>query len=148
MGDAESRRVREGMPIRMHPMFNGHDTRWKKGKALMKVLFDIPRNRAMSDEEYMDCQNFVVGTMDGSDWPTDNLADEMAFRDLIQKSYIGTRELGLNLPWRILKSKYDDDRQWPVFEERDGKCYVAFFYCGLRKTEWVEFTQDVVRSMV
>jgi hypothetical protein len=133
--------------IRMHPMFNGHDTRWKKGKALMKILFEIPHNRSMSDEEFMECQSFVIGTMDGCDWPTDNLEDEMSLRDLIKKSYIGTRELGYNMPWRVLKSKFDKDRHWPVFEERDVKCYVAFFKAGLRKTEWVEFTQDVVRGM-
>ena len=133
--------------IRMHPMFNGHDTRWKKGKALMKILFEVPHNRSMSDEEFMECQSFVIGTMDGSDWPTDNLQDQMSLRDLIKKSYIGTRELGYNMPWRVLKSKFDKDRHWPVFEERGGKCYMAFFYAGLRKTEWVEFTQDVVRRM-
>ena len=135
------------MVWRAHRMFDGHDTRWKKGKALMKVLFEVPYKFAMSDFEFMECQKFVEGTMMGSDWPIDNLTDEMSFRDLIKKSYIGTRELGANFPWRILKSKFDRDRLWPVFEERNDKCYVAFFECGLRKTDWVEFTQDVVREM-
>ena len=77
--------------VRMHPMFNnGHR---KGGKALMKILFEVPHDRSMSDEEFMECQSFVIGTMAGCDWPTDNLADEMSLRDLIKKSYIGTREL-------------------------------------------------------
>ena len=33
-----------------------------------------------------------------------------------------------------LKSKFDNDGLWPVFEERDGKCFVAFFQAGMRKT--------------
>ena len=132
--------------VRMHPMFNnGHR---KGGKALMKILFEVPHDRSMSDEEFMECQSFVIGTMAGCDWATDNLADEMSLRDLIKKSYIGTRELGYNMPWRVLKSKFDQDRHWPVFEERRGKCSRAFFHDGLRKSEWVEFTQDVVRGMI
>ena len=66
---------------------------------------------------------------------------------MIQLSYQGSRELGLNMPWRILKSKFDHDHLWPVFEQRTDKCYIAFFAAGLRKTEWVEFTQEFVRSI-
>ena len=143
------------MTITMHAMFNGHDTRWKSGKTLMKLLFEVPYKKSMSDEEYMKCQSFLVGTMMGSDWPTNNLEDEINFKLMIKKSYKGTSDLGMNMPWRVLKSKFDKDHLWPVFEERDGKCYIAFFqgggfyyFQGSRiVTEWVEFTQDVVRSM-
>ena len=136
------------MPVQLHPMFDGHDPRWKKGKRLMKSLFDIPYQQTMSDEQFHSCQNFVTGTIDGCDYNTENFASEIALLTLIRKSYTGTRELGLNIPWHILKAKFDKDRHWPVFEERDGKCYVAFFFSGMRKTDWVEFTQDVVLSMV
>ena len=135
------------MPVRMHRMFDGHDARWKKGKPLMKRFFDVPFNRAMSNAEYMECQAFVIGTMNGCDWPTDNFTDHISFKEMIEKSYVGTSELGLNMPWRVLKSKFDNDGLWPVFEERDGKCFVAFFQAGMRKTEWGEFTQDFVRQI-
>ena len=103
------------MPVRMHRMFDGHDARWKKGKPLMKRFFDVPFNRAMSDAEYMECQAFVIGTMNGCDWPTDNFTDHISFKEMIEKSHVGTSELGLNMPWRVLKSKFDNDRLWPVF---------------------------------
>lgn len=127
----------------MSPMFDGHDPRWKKGKQLMKRFFDVPNNQAMSDAEFMECQQFVIGTMEGSDWATGNLTDAIAFRGMVQLSYQGSCELGLNMPWRILKSKFDRDHHWPVFEQRNDKCYIAFFVAGLRKTEWVEFTQSL-----
>ena len=56
----------------------------------MKRFFDVPFNHAMSNEEYMDCQRFVIGTMDGCDWPTDNFTDHISFTTLIRKSYVGT----------------------------------------------------------
>ena len=142
-------RLESKMPTRifLHRMFDGHDPRWKKGKSLMKIMYGVKHSEAMSNEEYMKCQSFVIGTMEGSDWPTDNLTDEMSFRALLQLSYKGCSDLGFNAPWRILKLKYEKDKHWPVFEERGGKCYVAFFHLGLRKTEWVEFTQEFVRSL-
>ena len=86
------------MPICMSPMFDGHDPRWKKGKQLMKRFFDVPNNQAMSDAEFMECQQFVIGTMEGSDWATGNLTDAIAFRGMVQLSYHGSCELGLNMP--------------------------------------------------
>ena len=48
--------MRRSQPkLQMLPMFDGHDSRWRKGKALMKRLYDMPRNRAMSDEEFAAC---------------------------------------------------------------------------------------------
>ena len=69
--------------IRMHGMFDGRNTHRKKGKDMMKRFFDFPSNRAMSNEEYMECQAFVIGTMNGCDWPTDNFTDHISFTTLI-----------------------------------------------------------------
>ncbi len=147
----------------MLPMFDGHDPRWKKGKPLMKRLFDIPSNHAMSDAEFMACQSFIDDTLMMSDWPRDNFQRECEFLKMIRKSYEGSTELGLNVPWRILKAKYDHDnhdmssrepffRVLPSFKEIIEKCYIAFFEIDslsqrTRKTEWVEFNYDFVRSI-
>jgi len=151
------------MPVQMLPMFDGHDPRWKKGKPLMKRLFDIPHRHAMSDAEFMACQSFIDDTLMMSDWPRDNFQRECEFMKMIRKSYMGSTELGLNVPWRVLKAKYDRDnrdmsshepcfRVLPSFKEMDDKCYIAFFELDsldqrTRKTDWVEFTDDYVRSI-
>eukprot|EP00966_Prymnesium_polylepis_P106977 2477386-Prymnesium_polylepis.1 len=59
-------------------------------------------------------------------------------------SYTGCSELGFNVPWRVLKAKYDRDNaerafrefdrnEWasapvtfPMYKEMDGKCFIAF----------------------
>ena len=131
--------------IRMHAMFDGHDPRWKKGRLLMKHLFDV-RGRRMGFYEYTNCQNFIVDTMERSGWRTANLEDQHSFREMLKKSYVGTRRLGMNVPWRVLKNKYDWDQLLPVFEERNGKCYVAFVGPNDPPTDAVEFTQNVVEG--
>ena len=71
---------------------------------------------------------------------------------MIRKSYKGSTELGLNVPWRVLKAKYDRDNRdmvsrepsfWvlPGFKQVDDKCCIALY------TDWVEFTDYVVRSI-
>ena len=145
------------------PMFDGHDPRWKKGKVLMKSLYDMPRARAMSDAEFLACQSFIDDTLMVSDWPRDNFQRHGDFLQMVRKSYAGSTELGLNVPWHVLKAKYDRDnhdaesrdppfRLRPGFREMDDKCYVACFEIGpisqtARKTEWAEFTHDYVRSI-
>ena len=158
------------MPVYLFPMFDGHDCRWKKGKPLMKGLFDIPRNQAMSDNEFMECQVFVDEVFCQSNWPRDNFECHVDFLRTIRKSYTGCSELGYNVPWRILKAKYDRDNanlssrdfdrnewasapvQFPMFKEMDGKCYIAFTKMDILKqckqvTKWAEFTQEFVRSI-
>ena len=76
----------------------------------------------------------------------------------------------MNVPWRVLKAKYDRDnadfssrgfdktewasppRKIPALKEMDGKCYISFIEVDILKvekrvTDWVEFTQDFVRSI-
>ena len=140
-------------------MFDGHDPRWKKGKPVMKRLFDVPTKQAMSDYDYMQCQSFVVTTMGDSNFDTDNFMRLVEFLQMIRLSYNGTAELGYNVPWRILKAKFDKDNLFPLFEKRVEKCYVAFLSDYQRhemhkptgvfppEAEWVEFTQEFVRSI-
>ena len=158
------------MPIRMSPMFDGHDPRWKRGKQLMKRLYDIHNNQAMSDDEFMACQDFVDEVFRMSLWRRDNFEGHVEFLTMMRKSYTGCSELSLNVPWRILKAKYDRDnadlsscefdrnecasapRTIPMFKEMDDKCYIAFVQedmlkVGKELTEWVEFTQEFVRSI-
>ena len=149
--------------LQVLPMFDGHDPRWRKGKPLMKRLFDMPGNQAMSDAEFAACQSFVDDTLMMSEWPRDNFERQIEFVKMIRKSYTGCVELGLNVPWRVLKAKHDRDnhdmssrdplfRVLPRFKEVDEKCYVAYFETDAlgqrtRKTEWVEFNDDYVRSI-
>ena len=65
------------MGIKRARMFDGHDGRWKKGKSMMRLLFDT---RSMSDDEYMACQGFVVTVMGESDLLTDNFESHVAFQ--------------------------------------------------------------------
>ena len=158
----------------MLPMFDGHDSRWGKGKALMKRLYDMPHNQAMSDEEFAACQKFIDETLMISNWPRDNFQRECEFLKMVRKSYKGSTELGQNVPWRILKAKYDRDNQAhgshgshgsnnqtrvvPAFKETNEKCYIAFFTIDTinhdnqdcqrtQETEWIEFTDAFVQSI-
>ena len=158
------------MPVYMFPMFDGHDCRWKKGKQLMKLLFNIPNNQAMSDDEFMEWQVFVDEVFRMSQWRRDNFEGHVEFSKMIRKSYTGCSELGVNVPWRILKAKYDHDNadlssrefdcnEWasapltiPELKEVHEKCYMRFVQEDILKvgkplTEWVEFTQEFVRSI-
>ena len=137
---------------------------------MMKRLFDIPNNQAMSDDQLMGYQAFIDEVFRMSNWPRDSFEHHVEFSKMIRKSYTGCSELGLNVPWRILKAKYDLDNaglgsrefnrnEWasppsttPMFKEVNNKCYIAFVNEDIlkvckQKTEWVEFTQDFVRSM-
>ena len=125
---------------------------WKKGKTLMKRLFDVPQNQLMSDEEFEACQKFMDDTLMVSDWPRDNFQRHSEFLQMVRKSYKGSTELGHNVPWRILKAKHERDRVLPGFKEMDGKCHVAFFAIDslaqrTRETEWAEFTDSFVSSI-
>ena len=117
----------------------------------------------MSDAEFAACQSFVDDTLMMSEWPRDNFERQIEFVKMIRKSYTGCVELGLNVPWRVLKAKHDRDnhdmssrdplfRVLPRFKEVDEKCYVAYVETDAlgqrtRKTEWVEFNDDYVRSI-
>ena len=149
----------------MLPMFDGHDPRWGKGKALMKRLYDMPQNQAMSDEEFAACQKFIDETLMISTWPRDSFQRECEFLKMVRKSYKGSTELGQNVPWRILKAKYDRDNQGnnqtrvvPGFKEANEKCYIAFFAIDsinkdnqdrqrAQETDWTEFTDAFVQSI-
>ena len=154
----------------MFPMFDGHDIRWKKGKPLMKGLFGIPYKQAMSDSDFIAFQVFIDEVFCASNWPRDNFERHVEFLQMVRKSYTGSSELGFNVPWRILKANYDRDntnfssrefdkndwasppRKIPAFQEMDGKCYISFIKVdilkvGKRVSDWVEFTQDFVRSI-
>ena len=136
----------------MLPMFDGHDLRWRKGKPLMKLLFDVPGNQPMSDVEFAACQKFIDDTFKVSEWPRDNFQRACEFLRMVRKSYEGSTDLGHNVPWRVLKAKYDRDNMLPSFREINDDCCIAFFTIDLLNqrtqcTECIEFTDAFVRSI-
>ena len=118
----------------------------------MKKLFEVPHRQAMSDAEFQVCQRFIDATFMISNWPRDNFEHHGSFLRMVRKSYKGTADLGMNIPWRVLKAKHDRDNVLPGFMEANDKCFVAFFELeasnqSTRRTDWTDFTVDFVRSI-
>ena len=151
--------------VHQYSMFDGHDPRWQKGKVLMKRMFgemdgSRPKRVTMSDEEFRECQNFVLDVLKFSNFGDDNFEEVIKLLNMIRLSFMGYPG-ALNVPWRKLKIKHDFDGLLPMFVEQNSKCYVIFgypddladVYANLEMDsdlsgECEEFTNEFVRKIV
>jgi hypothetical protein len=123
------------------------DARGQK-KRMNKIFLNAPAAQPMSDEVFHKYQAFVINTMCGCDFEIKCwLRDYLPFTQLVGLSWKGSENQGglQEVPWKWLHDQHlSKGGQWPVVEERNGKCMMAWFEKGVRKTEWTELTRALV----
>jgi hypothetical protein len=111
-----------------------------KAKRSMKVYYGLSNSYKMSDGDYYARASFICNTMLGSGSEAKCFVrDYLPFMELIgHDEHWRVEALQAGGLWSSLKAKFDSDGLWPVFEERNGTCVLAFFSNGIRKSEWCE----------
>jgi hypothetical protein len=109
-------------------------------KQLMKMVLGRSSREKLSDEEFELYQGFIINTMMGSGYEVKDFHKDYApFEKMLRKSYTKI------VPWQRLHELHvSNNKAWPVFENHDDKCVLAWALNGSIMTEWVEFTPDAL----